>query len=68
MNVFSNMKTDTKISTCYAVVLTMVAVVSMVVYLSITSIVETSRWVNHTYEVIRKAEAVGAAMIDMETW
>jgi len=61
------MKVGTKISAGYGVILTLMAVVSLVVYFGITSMLDASRWVNHTYEVIRKAEAVGAAMIDMET-
>ena len=61
------MKVGTKISAGYGVILTLMAVVSLVVYFGITSMLDASRWVNHIYEVIRKAEAVGAAMIDMET-
>jgi methyl-accepting chemotaxis protein len=67
MNIFSNMKVGTKISAGYGVILTLMAVVSLVVYFGIASMLDASRWVNHTYEVIRKAEAVGASMIDMET-
>jgi methyl-accepting chemotaxis protein len=67
MNVFSNMKIAKKISAGYGVILTLMAVISLVVYLSISSIIEASRWVNHTYEVIRIAKTVGAAMVDMET-
>jgi methyl-accepting chemotaxis protein len=67
MSVFSNMKIGSKIFAGYGVILALMAVISLVVYLSISSIVDASRWVNHTYEVIRTAETVGAAMVDMET-
>lgn len=67
MNSFSNMKVGTRISAGYGVILTLMAVVSLVVFFGIASMLDASRWVNHTYEVIRKAEAVGASMIDMET-
>ncbi|MFC1750105.1 CHASE3 domain-containing protein, partial [Pseudomonadota bacterium] len=45
----------------------LMAVVSIVVYESINSLIDSSKWVNHTYHVIRNAETVGAAMVDMET-
>ncbi len=67
MNVISNMKVSTKISAGYGVMLAMMAGITLVIYLSISFIVDASRWVNHTYEVIRTAETVGAAMVDMET-
>ncbi|MFT6778358.1 MAG: methyl-accepting chemotaxis protein [Paraglaciecola sp.] len=41
--------------------------VSVVVYSSITSIIDASKWVNHTYVVIRTGEDVSASMVDMET-
>ena len=64
---FNKMKIGSKILAGYGVVLSLMAVVSLIVFISISSIIDASRWVNHTYEVIRTAEAVSAAMIDMET-
>lgn len=58
---------STKISLGFFVVLTLMAIISGVIYSGISSIIDASRWVNHTYEVIRTAESVGASMIDMET-
>jgi len=61
------MKLSMKMSGGYAIVLGLMAIVSVVVYNSINSLVDSSKWVNHTYEVIRTAESVGASMVDMET-
>ncbi|MEM1399502.1 MAG: CHASE3 domain-containing protein, partial [Pseudomonadota bacterium] len=36
-------------------------------YVSIASILETSRWVQHTYKVLASAEAIIANAVDMET-
>ena len=67
MNFFSGMKIGAKISVGFGAILTLMTITSIIVYFSITSLIESSRWVNHTYEVIRVAEKVGAAMVDMET-
>ncbi len=67
MKFLNNLKLGTKLAGGYGIVLGLMTVVSIVVYTSVDSLVESSKWVNHTYEVIRNAEAVGAAMVDMET-
>ena len=67
MNLLKNIRLSTKISMGYGLVLLLMVVIAGVIYFGVTSIVNASRWVNHTYEVIRTAESVGAAMIDMET-
>jgi methyl-accepting chemotaxis protein len=67
MKLLNSMNLRLKLAGGYGVVLGMMAVVSLVVYSSISSLVESSKWVNHTYEVIINAKNVGAAMIDMET-
>ena len=67
MNILNGMKLGTKMAGGYGIVLTLMAIVSIVVYNSIHSLVDSSKWVNHTYEVIRNAETVGASMVDMET-
>ena len=67
MNILNNLKLSVKLAGGYGIVLGLMAIVSMVVYSSINSLVDSSKWVNHTYEVIRNAETVGAAMVDMET-
>lgn len=67
MELFRNIKVSHKISLGYVSVLSLMLIVSIVVYFSITSIISSSKWVNHTYEVIRTAEQVSAALVDMET-
>lgn len=67
MTILNNLNLSTKLAGGYAIILGLMAIVSVVVYSSIHSLVDSSKWVNHTYEVIRKAESVGAAMVDMET-
>lgn len=67
MNLLNNFKLSIKLSGGFAIVLVLMAIVSIVVFTSINKLVDSSKWVNHTYEVIRTAESVGAAMVDMET-
>ncbi|MCE2593672.1 methyl-accepting chemotaxis protein [Motilimonas cestriensis] len=67
MLMFNRMMIRQKIFAGYGLVLLLMAIVSTVVYLSISSISDASRWVNHTYDVIRNADSVNAAMVDMET-
>ena len=67
MNIFSNLAIAKKIYIGYSLVFTIMIAVLATVYLSIASIIDASKWVNHTYEVINIAEATGAAMVDMET-
>ena len=67
MNILNNLKLSTKLAGGYVIVLILMAIVSIVVFNSINRLVDSSKWVNHTYEVIRTAESVGAAMVDMET-
>ncbi len=62
-----DMKLSTKLFSGYGVVLTLMVIISLVVYMSINSLIQSVGWVNHTHEVIRTAETVGALMVDMET-
>lgn len=64
---FKNLKLGKKLASGYVIILLMMTMVSVVVYSSINDIVDSSKWVNHTYKVIRIAESAGAAMVDMET-
>ena len=67
MNFFSNQKFSTKLSAAFGSVLLVVTIVAVVSFISLSSIKDSNRWVNHTYEVIRVAESLMAAMVDMET-
>ena len=64
---FKNLKIGMKLSLGFGIILVLMTISSVVVYTSINSLVDSSKWVNHTYVVIRNAESVGAAMVDMET-
>lgn len=67
MDAFRNFQLSTKISLGYALVVALMCAISIVTYIGVSSIIDATRWVNHTYEVIRTAESVSAAMVDMET-
>jgi methyl-accepting chemotaxis protein len=67
VNFLRNMKLGKKIYAGYIIILILMTSVSVVVYSSITSIIDASKWVNHTYVVIRTGEDVSASMVDMET-
>lgn len=61
------MRLSTKISASYGGIMLVMIIISMVIYTGVTSIINASGWVSHTYQVIEKADGVGAAMVDMET-
>ena len=61
------MKLGKKIYSGYVFVLSVMTIISVVVFMSINSIIDTSKWVNHTYKVIRTGESLLASMVDMET-
>jgi methyl-accepting chemotaxis protein len=67
VNFLNKMRLGKKIYAGYIIILILMTSVSVVVYSSITSIIDASKWVNHTYEVIRTGEDVSSAMVDMET-
>lgn len=56
-----------KLSGGFIIILVLMTIISITVFSSINSLISSSKWVNHTYEVIRTAELAGAAMVDMET-
>lgn len=67
MNAIKNLRFGVKLGTGYAIVLGLMMVISIVVYTNVTHMVKSTKWVNHTYQVIRVAEGVQAAMVNMET-
>ena len=67
MNFLNKLKLGVKLYGGFIIVLALMVTVSAIVFSSINSMVTSSKWVNHTYEVIRTAESVAAAMVDMET-
>ncbi len=67
MKSVNNLRFGVKIAGGYGLILGLMAVISVVVFLNVNSMVDSSKWVNHTYDVIRVAEDVSGAMVDMET-
>jgi methyl-accepting chemotaxis protein len=67
LDFFNNLKVSKKISFGFIAILSLMVIVSTVVFFTINSIVISSKWVNHTYEVIRTAENTSAALVDIET-
>ena len=67
MTFLNRYKITPKLIGGFVVVLSLMLLVAVVLSGSIRQMNQSARWVNHTYEVIRTAESVGAAMVDMET-
>ncbi len=57
----------TKIIGSNCLPLILVVVLSAIAYSSVTSLLNSSQWVDHTHEVIQKALKVEASAVDMET-
>lgn len=67
MYLLNRFKLGTKLIGGYVIVLCLMIIISGVIFISLNRMIESSKRVTHTYEVIRTAESVGAAMFDMET-
>ena len=64
---FSNMKIGSRIIAGYSVALVMMALIAILVYSSITDLIDTFAWVEHTQEVIGKGNNLAKLLVDMET-
>ena len=51
----------------YGLILSLMLIVTLVVFFSVRSLVNNMNWVNHTHKVLTKASAIEAAAVDMET-
>jgi methyl-accepting chemotaxis protein len=67
MNFFKNMQLKWKLVLGFALPLLLVVSMSAVIYKNVESLIQTSKWVNHTHEAIELAEGLSGAMVDMET-
>ena len=67
MQLIRNLKIGPKLGGSFAVSLGLMTFIAVIVYVGIQSLLESSRWVNHTHEVISTAQDVGLDMVDMET-
>ncbi|WP_224995098.1 CHASE3 domain-containing protein [Cesiribacter sp. SM1] len=61
------MKIRTKLFLGNGLVLIIIIALAAVSYRSISTLIETSKWVDHTHEVIEKSNHLGKLLIDMET-
>ncbi|MFT6071925.1 MAG: methyl-accepting chemotaxis protein [Dasania sp.] len=64
---FTNLKTKTKILIGVSIPLILLIVLGGTAYYNVNKLAYTSKWVNHTYKVLQKADAIIAAAVDMET-
>ncbi|WP_333821136.1 methyl-accepting chemotaxis protein [Ohtaekwangia sp.] len=61
------MKIRTQLFIKNGVVLLMILILTVVSLNSTNSLIETSKWVEHTHEVIERANLLGKLLVDMET-
>ncbi|MCP4294409.1 MAG: chemotaxis protein [Proteobacteria bacterium] len=64
---FANMKFRTQLMLGNAIVLILVTIVGVIVFFSISSLVQISKWVEHTHEVIKHGNTLVSEMVNMET-
>jgi methyl-accepting chemotaxis protein len=63
----TSLKFSTKLYLGYAAVLSLMLVVSVIVYINVNSLIATSEWQDHSHEVIGDGNLLGKLMVDMET-
>ena len=61
------MKFRTQLVLGNGLTLAMLFVIGLIVYISVNSLLENTKWVEHTYKVIGKANKLVGSMIDQET-
>lgn len=64
---FGNMKFRTQLFSGNGLVLALLVIISVVVYQSVTSLVDTSKWVEHTHTVIGQSNDLVMSLVNMET-
>ena len=64
---FNNMKFQNKLISGYGVILAFMAIIALVVFFSVRSLVSNFFWVEHTHNVLATASKIEAAGVDMET-
>ncbi len=67
ISTFNDLRFRSKLVLGFGLLLVLFLALLTLVYTNVNAMIESSKWVNHTYEVIRVAEGVQADMIDMET-
>lgn len=66
-SLLNHLNFKTKLLAGYGVILSLMLVITVIVFFSIKSLVTNISWVNHTYEVLSTASEIEAAAVDMET-
>ena len=61
------MKFKTKLLAGNGIILVLMSVIAIIVYTSINTLIETSKWVEHTHAVISNAKNLEKLLVDMET-
>lgn len=64
---FINLKFKNKLLAGYGLILSLMLIITIIVFLSVKSLVANFSWVDHTHEVLAKASAIEAAGVNMET-
>jgi methyl-accepting chemotaxis protein len=64
---FKNLKFRTQLILGNSVVLALMIVIGIVVYFSLTSLIQNSKWVAHTHQVLEHGNGLVSLMVNMET-
>ena len=64
---FDNLNFKTKLLAGYAMILSLMTIIAIMVFVSVKSLTVNFGWVDHTYRVLAKASNLEAAAVDMET-
>jgi len=64
---FNQLSFRTKLLSSYALLLTLMIIIAIVVYTSVSSLVSNFKMVDHTHKVLQEAAKLEAAGVDMET-
>lgn len=67
MNQFNNLMLKWKLTIGFGVPLALLVGIATTVYFSLNKLLETNRWVNHTYEAIDIGNSITGSLINMET-
>jgi methyl-accepting chemotaxis protein len=64
---FKNLKFRSQLMLGNSIVLILMIVIGIVVYFSVSSLIQNSKWVQHTHEVLEHGNELVAQMVNMET-
>jgi methyl-accepting chemotaxis protein len=67
IKILLNMKFRTQLFLGNGTVLALMVIIATVMYSSVTSLIATFKWVNHTHEVIERGNTLTKLLVDMET-